>query len=76
MLHAFLALVAGFAVTVLLAMGLTALVVRLAPGWAETRSGLRKLGPLRVICARRGGDRPASSSTLALHSWLRRPAAT
>jgi hypothetical protein len=45
MLHAFLALVAGFAVTVLLAMGLTALVVRLAPGWAETRSGLRKLGP-------------------------------
>jgi hypothetical protein len=45
MLHAFLALATGFAVTVLLAMGLTALVARLAPGWAETRSGLRKLGP-------------------------------
>ena len=42
-LHAFLALAAGFAVTVLLAMGLAALVARLAPGWAETRSGPRKL---------------------------------
>jgi hypothetical protein len=44
-LHAFLALVAGFAVTVLLAMGLTDLIARLAPDWAETRSGLRKPGP-------------------------------
>jgi hypothetical protein len=51
MLHAFLALVAGFAVTVLLAMGLTALIARLAPGWAETRSGLRKPGsPPSDLC--------------------------
>jgi hypothetical protein len=45
MLHAFLALAAGFAVTVLLAMGLTALIARLAPGWADTHSELRKPGP-------------------------------
>jgi hypothetical protein len=41
-LHAFLALAAGLAVAVLVAMGLAALVARLAPGWAEERSGRRK----------------------------------
>jgi predicted methyltransferase len=50
-LHTFLALVAGFAVTILLAMGLTALVARLAPGWRDTRSGPSKLrSPADDLC--------------------------
>lgn len=34
-LHTFLALAAGFAVTVLLGLGLTALISRLVPSWAD-----------------------------------------
>lgn len=35
-LHTFLALAAGFAVAVLLGMGMTALAARLVPSWTET----------------------------------------
>ncbi len=40
-LHAFLALAAGFATMVLLVIGLTALLARLVPSWAETGGKLQ-----------------------------------
>jgi hypothetical protein len=41
MVHAFLALLAGFATMAVLVMGLTALLTQLAPQWAGTEGGLR-----------------------------------
>ena len=39
-LHAFLALTAGFAVTVLLAMGFSSLLARLTPDWTRAEEGV------------------------------------
>jgi hypothetical protein len=41
MVHAFLALLAGFATMAVLVMGLTALLAQLAPQWAGAQGGLR-----------------------------------
>lgn len=50
-LHAFLALAAGLAVLVLLAIGLSALIVRLEPGWAGEQLRPQPAGVFVNLCA-------------------------